>query len=145
MAEYHKGTTGSSLGAKDLVGDKVWAIYPHWSGEIDTKRGRALAVRAEVYELTEGAAAVRAGQAVFFQRTFLGLPLAHWSVGMVSGPDDERTYYSFDWPETVDEDVVDAAMATLPDMPALPEAETSDGSDTFPAAPNPETFHEEPF
>ena len=148
MATYHKGgtTQAGSLFAKDLVGNKVWAIYPHWHGELDTQHGRRLAARAEVYELTSGGTALRAGSGLFFQNAFLGLPEGEWSVGVVDGPEEGRSYYTFDWPEGLD-NTIERCMVGLPDRPALPEPETSDGTDTFPPKPEPSPtyYDEQPF
>jgi hypothetical protein len=120
MATYNKGSAGGGYGAKDLAGPKVWAVYPHWEGTVDTKRGASRAIRAEVYELTEGGAAVRFGAAVFFQTVFLKLPLEEWSVGVCAEPTGDRRYYDFPYPEGID-DVVNRCMAGLPEHPELPE------------------------
>ena len=56
MASYNKGSAGGSYGAAETwSATKVWALYPHWKGSVETKKyGLSEAVRAEVYELTEG-------------------------------------------------------------------------------------------
>jgi hypothetical protein len=151
VASYNKGTTGGeSLGAKDLAGRKVWAFYPYWEGSVDTKLGPSKAVRAEVYELTDDGAAVRFGNATFFQTTFLRMPLEEWSVGMVHAPDDDQRYYSIDWPEGL-AGVIDDCMDSLPEHPELPEL----AEEPFPHKPagfvairppeEPSGYDDEPF
>jgi hypothetical protein len=123
MASYNKGGAGSdSLGAKDLEGDQVWAVYPYRIEEVETKSfGLSKALRAEVYELTEGGCAVRYGNVLFFQTVLKKLPLEEWSVGVMNGPESGQKYFSLDYPgESLDE-LIEAAMAGLPEHPDLPE------------------------
>jgi len=134
MAQYNKGGGGSDfLGAKDLVGDHIWAVYAHALENVETNRGPARALRAEVYELTEGGAAVRHGSALFFQTVLLKLPLEEWSVGIMVGPDEDQSYYDFPYPGEAFDELIDAAMADLPEHPELPEGDEPDK----PARPKP--------
>ncbi len=147
MATFNKGGIGGEfLGAKDMEGPKVWAVYPHWKGDVQTKDyGLSPAIRCEVYELTEGWLAVRAGSAVFFQTVLLKLPLEEWSVGQMVGPATGQKYYDLVYPDNYD-GLISEAMAGLPEHPDVPEASgPSDGDDTFPAKPATTDYNEEPF
>lgn len=132
MATYNKGGANDSLGAKELEGDHVWAVYPYGGiADIETKKyGLSKALRAEVYELTEGGAAVRHGNALFFQDVLRKLPQEEWSVGVMNGPRTGQRYYSLDYPGEQYDELIDAAMATLPEHPELPE-EPEEAEDDF--------------
>ena len=135
MAEYHKGGTGAdSLGAKDMVGPKVWAVFPHWKGDIATKEyGNSTAVRAEVYEITDDARADHAGSALFFQVALRKLPLDEWSVGRMVGPGNGRSSYGLVYPDDRDT-VISKVMAELPDRPDIPEEPAGPFDDEQPSA-----------
>jgi hypothetical protein len=128
MATYNKGgVSGDNVGAKELEGPQVWAVYPYRLEEIETKDfGSTKALRAEVYELTEGGTAVRFGNALFFQTVLKKLPLEEWSVGVMNGPKSGQRYFSLDYPGENFDEFIESAMATLPERPDLPEEDEED-------------------